>query len=135
VLAAYVQAICRMLLRSPFPASEDIYLTYNYNRFQACRFGLEGQVIDAATGETSPLHQQVLRTLDLCRPFASELGSTAAMDEIERWVRTEGNDARWQRQTFQRRHSLAELVLKSADRWRASGALTSEPAEPELETP
>jgi carboxylate-amine ligase len=135
VLAAYVQAICRMLLRSPLPASEDIYLTYNYNRFQACRFGLEGQVIDAATGETSPLHQQVLRTLDLCRPFASELGSTAAMDEIERWVRTEGNDARWQRQTFQRRHSLAELVLKSADRWRASGALTQEPAEPELETP
>ena len=43
-LAAYVQAICRMLLEHPAPPeSEDIYVTYNYNRFQACRFGLEGQ--------------------------------------------------------------------------------------------
>jgi glutamate---cysteine ligase / carboxylate-amine ligase len=33
-LAAYVQAICRMLLEHPVaPESEDIYLTYNYNRF------------------------------------------------------------------------------------------------------
>ena len=39
-LAAYVQAICRMLLEHPAPPeSEDIYLTYNYNRFQACRLG------------------------------------------------------------------------------------------------
>jgi carboxylate-amine ligase len=120
VLAAYVQAICRMLLQRPTPISEDIYLTYNYNRFQACRFGLEGQLIDGVTGETSPVHQQVLRTIDACRSCAAELGSSAALDEIERWVRSEGNDARWQRETFQRRHSLAELALKSADRWRAS---------------
>jgi carboxylate-amine ligase len=139
VLAAYVQAICRMLLQRPAPVNEDIYLTYNYNRFQACRFGLEGQLIDGVTGETSPVHQQVLKTVDVCRPYASELGSTAALDEIERWVRSEGNDARWQRETFQRRHSLAELVLKSADRWRASDeagavSLGDSSAEP-LETP
>jgi len=120
VLAAYVQAICRMLLEYPVPPmSEDIYLTYNYNRFQACRFGLEGQVIDAS-GTSHPLHEQVLSTLDACRPFAQELDSTEAMDEIARWVKVEGNDARWQRETFQRRHSMAELLLESADRWRGS---------------
>ncbi|HYM48417.1 MAG TPA: YbdK family carboxylate-amine ligase, partial [Burkholderiaceae bacterium] len=60
VLAAYVQTICRMLLEHPVPPeSEDIYLTYNYNRFQACRFGLEGQVINGATGASRPLHQEV----------------------------------------------------------------------------
>jgi glutamate---cysteine ligase / carboxylate-amine ligase len=121
VLAAYVQAICRMLLEQPVPPdSEDIYLTYNYNRFQACRFGLEGQVINGATGAIRPLHQEVLATLDASRSFARELGSIDAMDEIERWVRTEGNDARWQRETFQQRHSMAELILKSADRWRGA---------------
>lgn len=121
VLAAYVQTICRMLLENPLPPeSEDIYLTYNYNRFQACRFGLEGQVINGATGASRPLHQEVLATLDACRPFARELESIDAMDEIERWVRTEGNDARWQRETFQKRHSMAELILKSADRWRGT---------------
>jgi glutamate---cysteine ligase / carboxylate-amine ligase len=119
VLAAYVQAICRMLLEHPVaPESEEIYLTYNYNRFQACRFGLEGQVIDGATGASRALHQEVLTTLERCRPFARELESIDAMDEIERWVRTGGNDARWQRETYQRRHSMAELLLESADRWR-----------------
>ncbi len=123
ILAAYIQAICRMLLAHPVqPESEEIYLTYNYNRFQACRFGLEGQVIDAATGASSPLHEEVLTTLEMCRPFARELESTYAMDEIERWVRTSGNDARWQRETFQRRHSMAELLLESADRWRGKAA-------------
>jgi glutamate---cysteine ligase / carboxylate-amine ligase len=121
VLAAYVQVICRMLLEHhEAPESEDIYVTYNYNRFQACRFGLEGQLIDGATGSVSPVHQEVLRTLELVRPYARELKSLDAMDEIERWVRTEGNDARWQRQTFQRHHSMAELVLLSAERWRGS---------------
>ncbi|HEX5640185.1 MAG TPA: YbdK family carboxylate-amine ligase, partial [Burkholderiaceae bacterium] len=97
-LAAYVQAICRMLLERPGrPESEDIYVTYNYNRFQACRFGLEGQLIDGATGAVRPVHQDVMATLEQVRPHARELGSLDAMDEVERWVRSDGNDARWQR--------------------------------------
>ena len=129
VLAAYVQAICRMLLEHPAPPeSEDIYVTYNYNRFQACRFGLEGQLIDGSTGDVRPVHQEVLATLDQVRPFARELGSLAAMDEIERWVRAEGNDARWQRETYQSHHSMAELVLRSAEQFRgAPGALFASP--------
>jgi len=126
VLAAYIQSICRMLLEHPEPLdSEDIYLTYNYNRFQACRFGLEGQVIDGKTGASRALHEEVIATLDACRPFARELESGDALDELERWVRTNGNDARWQRETFQRRHSMAELLLESADRWRGSPAQAS----------
>ena len=119
VLAAYVQVICRMLLEHPAPPeSDEIYVTYNYNRFQACRFGLEGQLIDGATGAVSPVHQEVLATLDRVRPHARELGALDAMEEIERWVRSEGNDARWQRETYQRHHSMAELVLLSAERFR-----------------
>jgi carboxylate-amine ligase len=124
-LAGYLQAICRMLLEREEALTEDIYLAYNYNRFQACRFGLEGQVLDSVSGEATPLHLAVLRTVDACRPHARELGASEALDEIERWVRTEGNDARWQRETMQRRRSLAELVLDSADRWRGA----EDPAE------
>jgi glutamate---cysteine ligase / carboxylate-amine ligase len=124
-LAGYLQAICRMLLEREETLTEDIYLAYNYNRFQACRFGLEGQVLDSVSGEATPLHLTVLRTVDACRPHARELGASEALDEIERWVRTEGNDARWQRETMQRRRSLAELVLDSADRWRGA----EDPAE------
>jgi glutamate---cysteine ligase / carboxylate-amine ligase len=122
-LAAYVQAICRMLLEHPVaPESEDIYLTYNYNRFQACRFGLEGQLIDGVTGAVRPVHQDVLATLEQVRPHARELGSLDAMDEIERWVCSDGNDARWQRETYQSHHSMAQLVLQSAARFRGGRA-------------
>ena len=64
-----------------------------------------------------------MATLDACRPHARDLGSADALDEIERWVRTKGNDARWQRETFQRGHSLAELVLQSGEQFRAPMAL------------
>jgi carboxylate-amine ligase len=118
VLAAYLQALCSMLLdRSP-AISEEAYLAYNYNRFQACRFGLEGQVLDSLTGEATALHLAVLKSLEECRPYARALGSSEALDEIERWVRTDGNDARWQRETMQRSRSLTDLVLQSADLWR-----------------
>jgi carboxylate-amine ligase len=117
-----------MLLAHPAPPeSEEIYVTYNYNRFQACRFGLEGQLIDGATGAVRPVHQEVLATLEQVRPHARELGSIDAMDEIEQWVRTQGNDARWQRETYQRHHSMAELVLRSAERFRGARAAVPYP--------
>ena len=128
-LAAYLQAICLMLLEHEETVTEDIYLVYNYNRFQACRFGLEGQVLDSISGESTPLHLAVLRTLDACRPHARELGSVDALDEIERWARTGGNDARWQRETMQQSRSLSELVLQSADRWRGRAPAPHGPAD------
>jgi carboxylate-amine ligase len=124
-LAAYLQAICAMLMEREEEFTEEIYLVYNYNRFQACRFGLEGQVLDSTTGESTPLHIAVLQTLEACRPHARELEASAALDEIERWIRTDGNDARWQRETMQSRRSLAELVLESADRWRGRAAVAA----------
>jgi gamma-glutamyl:cysteine ligase YbdK (ATP-grasp superfamily) len=71
----------------------------------------------------------VLRTLDACSSLARELGSVEALDEIERWVRTGGNDARWQRETMQQSRSLSELVLQSADRWRGRAPAPHGPAD------
>jgi carboxylate-amine ligase len=133
-LAASLQSICAMLLEREDELTEEIYLAYNYNRFQACRFGLEGQVLDSITGESTPLHLAVLRTIEACRPHARELGASDALDEIERWVRTSGNDARWQRETMQRHHSLAQLVLESGERWRGTAASTLPSAVPDYAT-
>jgi carboxylate-amine ligase len=120
-LAAYVQAVCAMLLErihaGEYPQAESIYLTYSYNRFQACRFGLEGQVIDAATGKAARLGEDILATLAACRTHARALASEEAMEELEALVRGAGNDARWQRQTFDATGALPELVLQSVDKW------------------
>jgi len=117
-LAGYVQAICAWLLDTHArPASEDVYLTYSYNRFQACRFGLEGQVIDAVTGAIVPLHQDVLATVAKVRHYAEKLKSGLALEAIESIVRVYGNQARRQRETYQRSRSLTEVILDSAKCW------------------
>src|ERR1700712_4278258 len=49
-LACYLQSICRYLLEErPFEPAEDDYLVYAFNRFQACRFGLDGEIVDPKT--------------------------------------------------------------------------------------
>jgi carboxylate-amine ligase len=117
-LAGYLQAICAWLLDTQArPASEDVYLTYSYNRFQACRFGLEGQVIDAVGGAIVPLHQDVLATIAKVRPYAERLNGTLALEAIESIVRVYGNHARRQRETYGRSQSLAEVILDSALYW------------------
>ncbi|MFZ5539677.1 MAG: YbdK family carboxylate-amine ligase [Pseudomonadota bacterium] len=117
-LAGYLQAVCAMLSDTGAPPeSEDIYLTYSYNRFQACRFGLEAQLIDVASGAAIPLHRDVLDTVERCRPYAQRLECTEALDAIEALVRAHGNHARWQRETYQQSRSLAEVVLRSASLW------------------
>src|SRR5258708_33865095 len=46
-VAAYAQALARYLrLERPLPISPEPYLVYSYNRFQACRYGLEATHTD-----------------------------------------------------------------------------------------
>ncbi|GIL06331.1 MAG: YbdK family carboxylate-amine ligase [Burkholderiaceae bacterium] len=122
-LAGYLQAVCAMLVDTGArPESEDIYLAYSYNRFQACRFGLEAQLIDVVSGASIPLHRDVLDTVERCRPYAERLKSSEALDAIEALVRAHGNQARWQRETYQQSRSLAEVVLRSASLWSRRSA-------------
>ncbi|MCX8006267.1 MAG: glutamate--cysteine ligase, partial [Burkholderiaceae bacterium] len=86
------------------------------------RFGLEGQLIDAASGEIVPLHQDVLATLARVRPYAERLGASAALQAIEAVVRVHGNHARRQRETFQRTRQLADVVMDGAALWAGQTA-------------
>ena len=55
-VAAFAQALARWLWEErPIDVGADIYLTHSYNRFQACRHGFSGTLIDAATGRARPL--------------------------------------------------------------------------------
>ena len=91
-LAAYLQALCRMLREQGEPVSEDDYLVYNYNRFQACRFGLDATLVHPRRHETLALRDDVLATLNQLAPHAAVLGSTGALDVLRRVVAT-GNHA------------------------------------------
>jgi len=118
-LAAYAQALARwLLIERPHAITEDAYLAYNYNRFQACRFGLEGEFIDPVAHTRRSIGDEVLTTLGALAVHARELESEPALREIEAIVRG-GNDARWMREQYAVSGSLPDLVWRQAERLRA----------------
>jgi carboxylate-amine ligase len=119
-LAAYAQMLARHLLAVPSPPPcEDLYLVYNANRFHACRFGLEGLVVDPVTHASRTVREDLLDTLVQVEPHARALGAQDAHAQLLAWTNAGGNDARWMRETYQRSRSLGELVRRQVEVFRA----------------
>ena len=117
-LAAYVQALARyLLIERPVAIQEDMYLAYTYNRFQACRFGLEGLMIDPTTHEHRPLHEDIVATTAQLAVHADELESAPALRLIAGWASSRANDASWMRGHFARSESLADLMWQTSQLW------------------
>jgi carboxylate-amine ligase len=118
-LGAYAQTLARhLLIGRPINVNDDLYLTYTYNRFQACRFGLEGLIIDPLSREHVPIHEDIASTCEQLAVDGQELQSSAALDLVARWARERDNDARWMREQFAETESLADLMWKQSRYWR-----------------
>jgi glutamate---cysteine ligase / carboxylate-amine ligase len=92
-LAAYLQVLCAMLGEGAEPAPEEAdYLVYNYNRFQACRFGLDGTLVHPRSYASLGVREDIEATLTRVRPFAVDLRAEDALDHL-RLVLKQGNDA------------------------------------------
>lgn len=115
-LACYLQALCRHLLQrtEPLPAEDD-YLVYTYNRFQACRFGLDGMMVHPKTREQISIREDILATLRVLQPHALVLNSLSALDDVERTAGQDGNHATWLRQRFAEYGSVQGVVRSAAD--------------------
>lgn len=119
-LAAYLQVLCRYLLDRTEPApAEDDYLVYNYNRFQACRFGLDGSLVHPKTHETFSLREDVLATLRKMEPYAEMMAGQPALEHLYR-VAHEGSDASYLRQQYVKRCSTESMVDAAIQRFRDS---------------
>ena len=114
-LACYLQAICRRLLeRAEPPPTEDDYLVYTFNRFQACRFGLDGTMVDPQTRESRTIREDILATLRKVAPHFVALESQPALEEIERCAARDGNHATHLRKVFGETRNPQSMVQESA---------------------
>jgi carboxylate-amine ligase len=121
-LAAYLQAICRHLLeRNDAPPVEDDYLVYNYNRFQAARFGLDGVITHPRNYAQIPLRDDILATLELMEPHAQVLGSVEALLHLADVV-AEGSDAAFLRAEYAAQGCCEAMVNAAIQRFRGSAA-------------
>ncbi|QJW85712.1 glutamate--cysteine ligase [Ramlibacter terrae] len=122
-LSGFVQSLAAWFLKEqPFVPQEDDYMVYTYNRFRACRFGLEAVYVEPATGQHLPLREHIVATLDRIAPHAQDLGAAAAIDMLRGSADRGANDARWLRETVSRERLLAEMVRQGAERFRGRGA-------------
>jgi carboxylate-amine ligase len=109
-LAAYLQALCSYLLQRLEEAPvEDDYLVYNYNRFQACRFGLDGTITHPKSYENVAIREDILTTLRKMAPYAEQLGSLEGLQHLEAAV-AGGSDAALLRQQYEREGSVEGMV-------------------------
>lgn len=117
-IAGFIQALAHWLLTErPFvPRSED-YLLYRFNRFQACRFGLEGVLTDVRTSEQRTLAEDILPLLDTLAPYAAQLQATSALEAIEGYTHNNDSDTRSIRQFIDKGGLLTELVREHCDIW------------------
>jgi glutamate---cysteine ligase / carboxylate-amine ligase len=113
-LACYLQAISRRLLERNEPAPlEDDYLVYTFNRFQACRFGLDGMMVDPQTRESRTIREDILATLRKVEPHAAVLQSLSGLEEIERCAARDGNHATHLRNVYALTRNVQSTVQES----------------------
>jgi len=123
-LAAYIQCLARRLwVERPFALHEDDYLPYTFNRFQACRFGLDATFVDPGTGEQRSLRDDLLASFDQLESHAMALHAEDALMLLRDEVLQAGNDASWIRAThasYGDAAPLAGLVRDQVRRWEGS---------------
>ncbi|MGZ5047080.1 MAG: YbdK family carboxylate-amine ligase [Usitatibacter sp.] len=118
-LAAYAQTLAADLLENRRGGPHDgTYRVYGYNRFQACRFGFHGELVNPAGHSHSRLRDDLLETLERLTPAAASLGNAVPLMSIAALAAREENDARWLRERYLETKSLPDVVRLQAERWR-----------------
>jgi glutamate---cysteine ligase / carboxylate-amine ligase len=118
-LAGFVQSLASWFLHEhPFMPQEDDYMVYTYNRFQACRFGLEAVYVDPPTGQHMPLRDHIVQTLRQIGDHARRVGASHGIQLLGEDAELGTNDARWLRDKQRRERLLAETVRQGAMRFR-----------------
>lgn len=118
-LAGYVQALAAWFLDTqPFTPQEDDYLVYTYNRFQACRFGLDAVYVEPGSGAHMPLAEHILQTIDQIAEHAARHGAAPALQMLRNDVVASHNDARWLRERQSREQLLGEVTRQASRRFR-----------------
>ena len=121
VLAAYAQTLAAHIFSAGdigMPANPNLDKVHSYNRFQACRFGLQAIVIDPDTGQAIPLAQRIQATIAALGPLTERLRTREALDQILQIVMQYNEESTWLREIYMNCDDLSEVVYLSTERWK-----------------
>lgn len=118
-LAAYVQVLAEWTRNLEAADWLDDFV-YRNNRFQAARFGFDGQMILSADGERCSIRDHLRFTVGQVSRVAERLACAAALERLLARAGTGLNDAAWLREQHARDDSLAHLMDSAAHRWESA---------------
>lgn len=119
MLTAYIQSIAHYLLNEkPFKITHDLYYIYNYNRFQAARYGLSGEFINPITLKHSSIYNDIEETIKIIEKSANKLGNMGYIIQLSNQVINAQNDTVLLRELFKKDNSLQKLVQKQCLIWK-----------------
>ncbi len=118
-LAALAQCLGRYLLRErpPFDPARAL-LVARYNKFQACRYGLDAQISCPDQRCQFPLRERLGALLDSLRKEAEALGCQRWLDVLRQSLVAGPSDADWLRERLVAHRNLHDVVHDSAKRFR-----------------
>ena len=121
LLAAYAQALaCYYLTERPLEPAAAVYQVNAYNRFEACRYGFAGNLVEPYARRRKAIGEDILDSIAHAMPHALRLGSAQGLSDLAAEVRGGYSDAGWLRAQRGASGTLGDVVRKAAERW-ASG--------------
>jgi carboxylate-amine ligase len=121
LLAGYAQALAGWLLEERTRApSAVVYQVNAFNRFEACRFGCAGQLVDPYAGRKKAIGEDILDIAAAIMPQATRLGCVDAVRELAEGVRRGYSDAGWLRERLAATGSLPDVVREASALWARS---------------
>ncbi|PUA17064.1 YbdK family carboxylate-amine ligase [Glaciimonas sp. PCH181] len=121
-LGCYAQLLARWILTErPFVISDDFYLLYEFNRFEASRYGLNGSY--AIHGETlamsskQSIYDHLLKHLQDLERYTQNDAERSTLKRLSHMATARLSDADWLRKTFTQRGSLNDMMRLSSELW------------------
>ena len=123
LLGCYAQLLARWILTErPLDIDDDFYLLYQYNRFEASRYGLDGEIAHHGEDKTAGAGKQsifvsILDRLQDLKRYAQNEAEVQALKRLRHMAYERLNDAAWLRETYKKRGSLNDVMRLSSELW------------------
>lgn len=122
-LAALAQSLSRWLLRTRPELHFDRQVhVARYNKFQACRFGMEAMISDPVAVTQQPLKTSLAALFDILLGEARELGCEPWLKLLLPTIAGKDSDAGWLRAKRVEHGNLNDVVREATHHWMLSAA-------------
>ncbi len=118
LITAYIQTLSHYLLtQKTFKLAKDLYYFYGSNRFQAARYGFEGDLIDFETLGHVKISDDILNTITLISMDSKKLKTENYIKKIVKHVEKNKSDSHYLKNIYKKTDSLQKVVQTQCDLW------------------